>query len=874
MAEETDLFLALKEDYQEALERLNEALLQLEGDPESRDGLGVATRQLHNIKGFANRMGAPRLGQMAHILEDVLAAALDGRYPFDDSLADLLFRGLDLFVQYLRTRDVPTDEVAGLVEESEGRLFPVSEREGMGEDVEQLLPDFIAAARENVTAINQGLFKLEHDPAERETLQEVYRHAHSLKGSALTMGFERMGKLAHRMEDALRAVQDGSLPLTTEVCDALFETNDAMSTMLETVAASKRMKVNVEGTIARLDRFLSGLLPGETARGREAARPLPEPPMIPTVRVPTIDTVRVPIGKLDDLVNLSGEAAIGHTRLATAVENLAHLRERWRRSRLREGLRGEGNGAGGLRASIPAEELLALTQSLEETSRELEEAAESTGRLIESLQHRTMEIRMLPLAIVFGTLPKAVRDLSRQFRKKVNFLIEGTETIIDKRILEQIGDPLIHLLRNALDHGIEMPEERRRLGKPETGTLLLRARHDGGKVVVTLEDDGRGIDPQLLRDTALRRGFLDKGEAELWSDSQLHDLVFMPGFSTSPIVTDISGRGMGLDVVRTNVEKLKGQVQVTSQIGKGARFVISLPLSLATIRALLIQCAGEVLAVPLFSVMKTLHLPREGITPVQGKLAIVEEGEVIPVHSLATALGWEGGQGLQRSARLMLVVLHAGERRTAFVVEDILGAREIVTKDLGSHLQGVRYLAGTTILGSGQVALILDVPALVWQDLPEVREEYRWLEPPGERPDRRQVILLVEDQVVTRQMEKSILEAAGYHVVAAENGLDAMEKLNQHQVDLVVSDIQMPHMDGFTLAEQIRKKTGTSSLPVVLVTSLDREEDRVRGLQAGADAYLIKSNFDQRVLIDTIETLLGRRASRLEGRGPVAPLEF
>jgi two-component system, chemotaxis family, sensor kinase CheA len=864
MPEETDLFLALKEDYQEALERLNEALLLLESEPENRDALGAATRQLHNVKGFANRMGAPKLGQMAHILEDILARALDGRFPFAGDLADLLFRGLDLFVHYLRTRDVPTDQVARLVEESEGLLFPASEREGVGEDVQKLLPDFVAAARENVAAINQGLFKLEHDPADRETLQEVYRHAHSLKGSALTMGFERMGKLAHRMEDVLRAFQDGSLPVTSDICDALFETNDALSTMLETVAASKRMKLNVEGTIAQLERFLSKLQPGDARRTRKATVPPSEPMVTPAVPVPAIDTVRVPIGKLDDLVNLAGEAAIGHTRLATAVESLARLRERWRRFRVGEDLRGQGNGGDGPEAGVAADELVALGRGLEETSRELEEAAESTGRLIESLQHRSMEIRMLPLGIVFGTLPKAVRDLSRQFGKRVDFLLEGTETIIDKRILEQIGDPLIHLLRNALDHGIEMPEERRRLGKPEVGTLLLRARHDGSKVVLTLEDDGQGIDPKLLRETALRRGFLDKREAELWSESQLYDLVFLPGFSTSQIVTDISGRGMGLDVVRTNVEKLKGQVQVTSRLGTGTRFVISLPLTLATIQALLIRCGGEVFAVPMFSVAKTLHLAREAITPIQGKLAIVEEEEVIPVRSLTTALGWQEDESVRRSARLMLVVLQAGERKTAFVVEDILGGREIVTKELAGRLHQVRYLAGATILGSGQVALILDVPALVWQDIAEAREECRWLDRPRTLPSRCEVILVVEDQVVTRQMEKSILEAAGYRVITAENGLDAIEKLQQHQVDLVVTDIHMPHMDGFLLTERIRGDCATAALPVVVVTSLDHEEDRLRGLRAGANAYLVKSSFDQRVLIDTIETLLGKAASRPE----------
>jgi two-component system chemotaxis sensor kinase CheA len=860
MAEEIDIFLALKEDYQEALEGLNEAVLRLEGDPGDRDALGSAGRQLHNIKGFADRMGAPKLGQMAHILEDVLAAIPEGRSPFDASVADLLFRGLDLFVHYLRTRNVPADRVADLVEESEARLFPASEKEGGGDELEALIPDFMAAARENLAAINQGLFKLGDDPGDRETLREVYRHAHSLKGSALTMGYEAMGKLAHRMEDALRAFQDGSLPVTAEVCDALVETNDAIGTMLETITPGKRMSLSVEGTIARLEGFLPGLHPSKPGRGGEGVTPPAEPSITGAAAASVIDTVRVPIGKLDELVNLAGEAAIGHTRLATAVENLARLRERLRRSRLREGSGRETAETSQDEVGISGEDLPALGRSLEEASRELEEAAESTGRLIESLQHRTMEIRMLPLAIVFGTLPKAVRDLSRQFGKQVNFLIEGAQTIIDKRILEQIGDPLIHLLRNALDHGVETPDERRRLGKAETGTLLLRARHDGGKVLLTLEDDGRGIDPQLLKETAIRKEFLDRREADLWSDPQLCELVFMSGFSTRPMVTDVSGRGMGLDVVRTNVEKLKGQVQVTSELGKGTRFVISLPLTLATIQALLVCCGGEIFALPMFSVVKTLHPPREAITPVQGRPAILDQDEVIPVRGLATALGWKEKDGLQGNSRLILVVLQAGERKTAFVVEDVLGGREIVTKDLGRHLQKVRYLAGATILGSGQVALILDVPALVWQDLSEAMAEPPWLERPAERPSRRHVILLVEDQVVTRQMEKSILEAAGYDVVTAENGLDAVEKLRQHDFDLVVTDIHMPQMDGFALTEKIRTSATTCSLPVVVVTSLDRDEDRQRGLEAGADAYLIKSNFDQRILVDTIETLLGREA--------------
>ena len=336
MTEDTDLFSTLKDDYREALEHFNDALLRLENEPEDRDSIERASRQLHNIKGFANRMRAPKLGQLAHILEDVLVAVNEYRLPFGGTLANLLFDGMDLFVQYLRTRDVPSDKVAELVEEVEPLLFAAMEHETAAKDMEPLLPDFIAAALDNVEAINRGLSTLEKEPANKESLQEVYRNAHSLKGSAMTMGFERMGKLAHSMEDVLRALQKNQLPVTPEACDALFETNDALSVMLDTLGASKRIRVDAESTMARLASLIPELKLEDDTMLAEPVRTVIESALVSETRVPAVDTVRVPTTKLDELVNLSGEAAIAQIHLANEIDALVRIRDRWQRLQLHE----------------------------------------------------------------------------------------------------------------------------------------------------------------------------------------------------------------------------------------------------------------------------------------------------------------------------------------------------------------------------------------------------------------------------------------------------------------------------------------------------------------------------------------------------------
>jgi two-component system chemotaxis sensor kinase CheA len=720
MTQDIDLFLTLKEDYREALEHCSDALHRLESNPEDWYYLEGACQQLRRIKGFTNRMNAPKLGQLARFLEDVLAAVTAGRFPFDEDLASLFFKGMDLFVHYLRSGKVRYNETAEVEAEIQPLLFGGVEEEGATQDMEPLLPDFIASARDNVDAINRGLSGLEKEPANGEFLQEVYRNAHSLKGSALTMGFKRMGRLAHHMEDVLRALQKGQLLMTHEVCGALFETNDVFSVMLDSLCVSKRMKVDATSRMKGLAKLLRGFQCEEENTGLESvkeaeqARVVTETGADTTPTISAMDTVRVSTAKLDELVNLVSEAFITKNRLANEISALVSICDRWQRLRRQEKVTLRLTETGSENMVRPVSELLEFGNSLDEISRRLQEAAENTGRHIETLQHRSMEIRMLPLARVFDTLPRAVRDISRQFGKQVNFEVEGGETTVDKRILEQISDPLIHILRNALDHGIESPEVRRRFGKLETGTIHLQAKQEGGKVLVTLRDDGRGIDPHRLKEVATARGLVDHNDIAGWTTAQLLKLIFLPGLSTRRLATNTSGRGVGMDVVRANVEGLNGQVKVTSELGKGTHFIMSLPLTLATVHALMIQCSGEMLAIPTVSVVKTLQVSRSEIRPVRGEHAILHQGEILPVRSLAAALGWDEQNGDSwEGGRAMLAVLQAEERRAGFIVDDILGEQEIVARDLDSRLQEIHFVAGATILGTGEVALILDVPQLL-----------------------------------------------------------------------------------------------------------------------------------------------------------------
>jgi len=435
--------------------------------------------------------------------------------------------------------------------------------------------------------------------------------------------------------------------------------------------------------------------------------------------------------------------------------------------------------------------------------------------------------------------------------------VEGGQAQLDKKIIEELKDPLMHLLRNALDHGVEKPDERLRAGKRPAGLLRLSAAQKSSSVVIEIEDDGAGIDLERVRSLALRRGFVTEAELPEMTDQQILGLIFRPGFSTKGMITDLSGRGVGLDVVLTNIERLKGTITVNSEPGRGSVFSIRLPITLATAQALLVRVSGETFAIPLAAVELIAEVGLDQVTAIEAREAILIEGQPTALVRLNEILQLPGESShLEAGGKAPIVLLGSTEERVAFLVDELLGEHEVVVKGLGAPLRRVRNVSGATIAGDGAVVLILNV-----FDLIKASQKVRglWL------ADKRRVeagrrgaarVLVVDDSVTTRLLEKGILESNGFDVTLAVDGLDALEKLADGGFELVVSDVEMPRMNGFELTRQLRRDDAHRDLPVILVTSLSSDEDRKAGVEAGADAYIVKGAFDQGNLIATIRQLL------------------
>ncbi len=471
--------------------------------------------------------------------------------------------------------------------------------------------------------------------------------------------------------------------------------------------------------------------------------------------------------------------------------------------------------------------------------------------LARELQQGAMELRMLPLSTITGDLTRMVRDLSRELGKEASLTLRGEEVELDRTMLEAIKPMLLHLLRNAIDHGIETPEERRRTGKGGCGKIELIARYERGFAQIVLLDDGRGIDPDTVRRVAAERRVMTTEEAENLTDEEAVYLILHPGFTTREFITDVSGRGIGMDVVKASIDRVKGNLSIKSVVGKGTEMHMQLPLSLAVITALVFECEDQVYAVPLNYISEVLRLTAGDILLEGGREVVRTTGKTLPLFSLAEIFGQE----TTPSQRLTALVLLFQGRQAAFLVSRSLGVQELVVRGLGSQLKRVDFFSGATILGDGSPALILSVADLFSDGA--LGAGVRQKTPQNVQVKNQRRILVVDDSITTRTMERNILEAHGFHVTLAVSGPDALEKLGDATFDLIVSDVEMPGMNGFELTRQIRRNERTRMLPVIIVTSLSSDEDRRRGMEVGAQAYIVKGGFDQGVLLETVETLIG-----------------
>lgn len=782
-------------------------------------------------------------------------------------------------------------------------------------DRSAFISKFQEEAQDLLQRLNEGVITIETDPDNRELIDQMMRDAHTIKGSSRMVGLIEISDVAHWLEDIMVKVRDREMAYTPEMSDYFFEALDAIVYLTDNAGVNVDDALDLESLKQRLAEVASGgggstpakksaAAVAEKPKAKKAkkavksepepaAEPEPEPeheeadeesdegaagseakahgaakgPVKPgadgELKAKVQATIRIRTSQVDNLLNLISEVVISEIKSQQRASEARALFtesvdiwQNWVRVKGTLQALGEHSALDGIE-----EDLNALDSLLSDHRRGIatylkgySDDMSRTSVVVNELQEQGMRLRMMPANTIFQTFPRSVRDLAKQFKKDLEIIIEGGDTELDKKVLEEINDPLIHIMRNAVDHGIEDPETRIAAGKPPKGTIHLGARQEGDRIVIEISDDGAGIDPEKVRTSAVKKGYLTEAEAKSMSDREAQYLIFEAGFSTAAIITEISGRGVGMDVVREFVvEKLKGSLDLDSTIGKGSTFKLTIPLTLAIIRALMLRVGDQAFALPTGSIDETLRVDPSEIIKVEGSEVIRRQRRTIPLVRLSDILGVPANGVV--GAKVPIATISYSGHRMGFIVDAFIGEQQIVIKPLGTHLKKVDNVAGVTILGAGEVVPILNVPDLMYNARmrsgqrvgPIARQEH-------EGPRR---ILICEDSFTTRELERSIFEAAGYEVEAAVDGAQGYSKLKEGlKVDAVVTDVQMPNMTGFQLTKAIKSDPSLAEIPVIIVTSLERDEEKAEGIQAGADAYITKSVFNQDTLLDTVERLI------------------
>jgi two-component system chemotaxis sensor kinase CheA len=735
---------------------------------------------------------------------------------------------------------------------------------------------FKAESAEHLARLDDGLLHLEKSPTDQAILEEVFRESHSMKGAARMLGLSKIETASHGLETILNTARKGETPLTPEVIERMTV---VLRELRELVAVECGMQI-AEQPNADYGMHPQGVghavpvAKSTTATLRNAELKPDSLIDIPQseLRIPHsirsafdsfhIETVRVETRKLDDLLTLVGELSVIEGRAQHRQLLLDALQEQW--AMLERG-RMKGNAESNLYSAIrnPQSTFEQFGARLKVAHSAFYEDGARLQITVNTLKERVHAARLLPLSTVFALFPRMVRDLAKQYDKEVEMEIEGGEISVDKRILEEMKDPLMHLLRNAIDHGIESPAERERQGKPRVGKVQLRAVQENSLILLEVRDDGRGLDVAAIRQAALQRGLHDETMLDAMTPAQLQQLIFLPGFSTRSFVTELSGRGVGLDVVQVNVERLKGSIRIESAPHHDTVMQVRLPLTLSTTRLLLVRVGDQLYGLPIEFVHTSLRVRVEDIFPLEGRPAIKLHGQSLIAPRLADLLALpDFSLPLKTEKRVsdqtVCIVIQVGNERLGLRVDELLDEEEVVAKPLGAPLIRIRNVSSLTILGSGEICAVLN-PADLLRSAHKMSAELELRSAesiPHSALRTPHSILLVEDSALVRIMEKRILEEAGYQVVAAVDGVNALNELGSHSFAAVVSDVNMPNMDGLTLTARIRQQPLYKNLPVILVTSLASDEDKQRGLEVGANAYITKSSFDQRVLLETLKRII------------------
>lgn len=728
----------------------------------------------------------------------------------------------------------------------------------MALDRNQFIKRFVEECGENVSRLADGLLTLSGASSDQETINQLFRAAHTIKGSSRMLKLVAISRFAHGIEEILDGLRQGRISFSQDLLTVIFQGTDEIRQHLTRLSAGQETAEVNEDILALLEQAAKGVLPRLAHADQEPGKPtkpvsekskviidMPQPKE-------KRETIRVAVDKLDNIINMAGELANIRFRIHRRALEVEQIEKKinlyGKQISTFDGLGDSRPGS----APNPAALLVLLHNSIQELKKVVREDDAIVQALTDELEGRALDLRMLPLDTIFQSYQRAVRDMALSLEKDVRLEITGGETELDKKIIDRINDPLVHMIRNCLDHGIETPEERIKAGKLPTGRISISAQHQGQFVVIEVSDDGAGIPVEKLRHKAVQKKLYSPTQIDSLSDSEVIQLIYEPGFTTSELVTDISGRGVGMDVVRRIImDDLKGTVEIRTQPSLGTTITIRLPATMAIVKVLLIGVAGVTYAVSSGNVLEIIKIPVADLISIGDRIAFRLREQIIPTIALNDITGKSRKTDPNRLDVLILIV-RAGDQQAGIFIDELIEESGMLVKPLPYYLKKNQWVSGAIMSGKDTVVSLLHIPNIV-RTLKEKRAMSR---PDDQMPAARAIrILVVDDSISTREIEKSILEAHGYEVLLAGDGMEAMESLKKQTFDLVVTDVEMPRMDGFTLTQKIRQEENHKDIPVILVTSRDKEADKKRGLQVGANAYIVKGSFEQDQLLDTIKAL-------------------
>ena len=892
----------------------NKQLLENPQDIHAAESLSYAA---HSLKSAAKMLGFKEISQLTDALERLFEAILKKEVGHSQALFEKIEESIELLQVLSDGKELSQTKIGLLLSQLEPDMWRVSVEEEEPAESTESNPEigliFYDEASEIINHLNNELLELEKIPESEMILSNIQRRLHTLKGSAFVSGFKRIGDLAHKLEDYFQLFKEKDVLVKQEMFDAAFTAMDLLREMIQTIPEKGSDEVDrylfrlaeIDNKLFLYQNYDQGPRGEVTAGQSVSTSPV-------SSKSDEDNIIRISTEYMDKLVDMASELMINQTQLGSNLhdlkEVLADIEGEKKQIRTAENIIDEALSRGTL---DDEEDLENKQKTVDAISNNIKEVVQSVNmiysdlnKLTEGLEHNIgrvaaiskllhadmLKARMVPVDMLFSRYPRAVRDLAKKQKKKVNLIIEDNNTEMDRAMIEGLAEPVLHIIRNAVDHGLETPAERKKAGKAETGTLILRAHQDKNQIVIDVEDDGRGIDVEAIRKKLIEKEIVEPERVERLTEAELLDYIFYPGFTTRDEATDVSGRGIGLDAVANQIQKLKGNVRLNTEAGVGTSFSLRVPLTLVLSQALMVKLGRQTIAIPVITVQETVQFKKEEVVRDDDKGYLRVRGRLLPYLELSEVLKFdEPREGAEKNEMLAVVLFDAGVSM-ALGIDEIIGRREVVIKSLGSHLQNVDYISGGTILANGEVALILDYARVIRyvenqyfgkpMDRPAVRRSVRKApseeavakeERPGEKKEtpasggqtpknrvvkgRKPVILIVDDSNSVRNFVGSILERNGFETVKAVNGLDALEKVKDEEIDLMITDLEMPKMHGFELISSMRKQERFETLPIIILTGRAGIKHRQTAAEEGADAFIVKP-FKEKDLLQALDQFI------------------